>query len=199
MLWVLDPYIFLIPVFNEGMHWHANIWIKCFFHRKLFSSNMTVLLLQSIPYYCETDPFPWQSCRQDKLGCMSPILTFSPCSESEAAGQRKGGLPVWGGCCCCPLQLLILSPCHWSRGRGGCAGWGQIHLFFLLLQDLTNQTAESVLCCLIPSAASKISTALHSGIKTKKTHKTAQIAAPIQLLPLLSWLPSFRQLQSWFC
>lgn len=55
-LWMLDPYIFLIPVFHEGVHWHAYLWIKCFFHRKLFSSNMTVLLLQSIPYHCETHP-----------------------------------------------------------------------------------------------------------------------------------------------
>lgn len=52
-LWMLDPNIFIIPVFNEGMYWHADLWIKCFFHRKLFSSNMTVLLLQSIPYHCE--------------------------------------------------------------------------------------------------------------------------------------------------
>lgn len=55
-LWVLDPDIFLIPVFNEAMHWHADLWIKCFFHRKLFSSNMTVLLLQSIRYHCDTKP-----------------------------------------------------------------------------------------------------------------------------------------------
>lgn len=53
--------MFSIPVANVGL------WTEHIFHRKLFSTNTTVLLLQSIPY-CETNslsitdhppPCPW--------------------------------------------------------------------------------------------------------------------------------------------
>lgn len=46
-------------------------------------------------------------CGRDKLGCMSPILSFNPSSQSEAAGQRRGGLPVW-------KDVAVAVPCSSS-------------------------------------------------------------------------------------
>lgn len=54
-------------------------------------------------------PFPFISvpCRQDKVGCMSPVVPFNPSSQSKAAGQRRGGL-------LCEKDVAAAVPCSSS-------------------------------------------------------------------------------------
>lgn len=136
-----------------------------------------MLLLQNIPYYCETDPFPWQSCRQDKLGCMSPILTFSPCSESELQHRGRVGSLCEEDVVAVPCRSSSLVPTTGAEAEVDVQAEDRSICFSCCYK--TSQTKLQSLCSAASYlAASKISTALHSGIKTKKTHKTAQDCSP---------------------
>lgn len=79
MLWVLDPHIFLIPVFNEDMHWHTDLWIN-FFPQETLQFKYDCAATSEYPLPLILTLFPLQSTPHHVLGtdmlCNTALYPF---------------------------------------------------------------------------------------------------------------------------